>query len=113
MTPILRSVKFLPGWKRILASFCCETSPEGATQESPGRKPWGKVQQQWKPRKGEAVCAGSKEVPYDESLQRVEREPPCAALSGLCATLTLNPGLTPWAILLDPFGVPSFAPENS
>ena len=39
--------------------------------------------------------------------------PLCAALSGLCATLTLNPGLTPWAILLDPFGVPSFVTETS
>jgi len=33
----------------IAASFWRETSPEGATQESPGRKPWEKVQHHWKP----------------------------------------------------------------
>ena len=48
-----------------------------------------------------------------EQLPAGGTRPLCAALSGLCATLTLNPGLTPWAILLDPFGVPSFAPETS
>ena len=32
----------------------------------------------------------------------------CAALSGLLAIVMRNPGLTPWAFLLDPFGVPSF-----
>src|SRR6185436_2557208 len=50
---------------------------------------------------------------YHQQLSVVGTGPLCAALSGLCATLTLNPGLTPWAILLDPFGVPSFAPETS
>src|SRR5205814_3701584 len=29
---------------------------------------------------------------------------PCAALSGLSAIWTLNPGLAPWAVLLDPSG---------
>ncbi|PYU98962.1 MAG: hypothetical protein DMG10_26755 [Acidobacteria bacterium] len=37
----------------------------------------------------------------------------CAALSGLSAIWTLNPGLAPWAVLLDPFGVLGFAPETS
>src|ERR1043166_6912712 len=41
------------------------------------------------------------------------RPTPCAALSGLSAIWTLNPGLTPWAVLLDPFGVLGFAPETS
>src|SRR5437016_10324384 len=53
------------------------------------------------------------EVPYDEHLSAVETEPPCAALSGLSAIWTLNPGLAPWAVLLDPFGVLGFAPETS
>src|SRR5216117_389702 len=52
------------------------------------------------------------EVPYDEHLSAVETEPPCAALSGLSAIWTLNPGLAPWAVLLDPFGVLGFAPET-
>jgi hypothetical protein len=39
--------------------------------------------------------------------------PLCPALAGLSAVFTLNPGLTPWAILLDPFGVPGSAPETS
>src|SRR5947208_10367071 len=38
---------------------------------------------------------------------------PCAALSGLSALWPLNPGLAPWAVLLDPFGVLGFAPETS
>src|SRR5438128_4790192 len=29
------------------------------------------------------------------------------------AIWTLNPGLAPWAVLLDPFGVLGFAPETS
>src|SRR5213592_690268 len=37
----------------------------------------------------------------------------CAALSGLLALVILNPGLTPWAFLLDPFGVLSFAPGTN
>src|SRR5213592_3226064 len=52
------------------------------------------------------------EVPYDEHLSAVETEPPCAALSGLSAIRTLNPGLAPWAVLLDPFGVLGFATET-
>src|SRR5207249_7418945 len=52
------------------------------------------------------------EVPYDEYLSAVESEPPCAALSGLSAIWTLNPGLAPWAVLLDPFGVLGFGPET-
>src|SRR5256885_12684863 len=52
------------------------------------------------------------EAPYDEHLSAVETEPPCAALSGLSAIWTLNPGLAPWAVLLDPFGVLGFAPET-
>jgi len=53
------------------------------------------------------------EVPYDEHLSAVETEPPCAALSGLSAIWTLNPGLAPWAVLLDPFRVLGFAPETN
>src|SRR5437899_13106192 len=36
-------------------SFWPETSPEGANQESPGRKPWEQAKQQRKPRRGDAV----------------------------------------------------------
>src|SRR5438046_9986106 len=46
-------------------------------------------------------------------LSGVKAEPPSAALSGLSAIWTLNPGLAPWAVLLDPFGVLGFAPETS
>src|SRR5437867_11077964 len=40
----------------------------------------------------------------EQSPERAEQSV-CAALSGLPAMRTLNPGLTPWADLLDPFGV--------
>src|SRR5438046_8032377 len=45
-------------------------------------------------------------------LSGVKAEPPSAALSGLSAIWPLNPGLAPWAVLLDPFGVLGFAPET-
>src|SRR5207249_9748509 len=35
------------------------------------------------------------------------------SLSGLSAIWTLNPGLAPWAVLLDPFRVLGFAPETN
>src|SRR5216117_2583150 len=95
-----------------LASFWRETSPKGAAQESPGRKPWEQARQHRKPRRGDALGAGIIEVPYGEHLSGVESEPPYAALSGLSAIWTLNPGLAPWAVLLDPFGVLGFAPET-
>ena len=52
-------------------------------------------------------------MPYDEHLSGVETELPCAALSGLSPIWALNPGLAPWAVLLDPFGVLGFATETS
>src|SRR5439155_4841568 len=76
------------------------------------RKPWQQAKQQRKPRRGDAVVAVSKRVPYDQHLLSW-RPNPCAALSGLSAIWTLNPGLAPWAVLLDPFGVLGFAPETS
>ena len=36
----------------------------------------------------------------------------CVALSGLSEFWVLNPGLAPWAFLLDPSGVPGFANRN-
>src|SRR5437773_10439596 len=36
----------------------------------------------------------------------------CIAPSGLPLLLCLFPGLAPWAVLLDPFGVLGFAPET-
>src|SRR5213076_399998 len=53
---------------RALSSFWCETSPAGATQESPGRKPWEQGQYQGKRRRGDAVGSGIIDVPYDEYL---------------------------------------------
>ena len=47
----------------------------------------------------------------DEHLSGVETEPPGAALSGLSAFWNLNPGLAPWAVLLDPFEIRGYAPE--
>ena len=95
-----------------LASFWCETSPAGATQESPGCKPWEQAQQQRKPRRGDAVGLRTKEVLvtsiYLELRPNSLRRPFRAS-----AIWTLNPGLAPWAVLLDPFGVPGFAPETS
>ena len=46
-------------------------------------------------------------------LSGVKAETPSAALSGLSTIWILNPGLAPWAVLLDPFGVLGFAPETN
>jgi hypothetical protein len=46
-------------------------------------------------------------------LSPLEAEAPCAALSGLCEICALNPGLAPWANLLDPFGVLGFATDTT
>ena len=74
----------------------------GTAQESPRRKPWDKHSNNGSPEGAMQWCW--KEVPYEELLSGVETEPPCTALSGLSAIWTLNPGLAPWAVLLDPFG---------
>ena len=66
----------------MLASFWRDTSPAGATQESPGRKPWEQAQEQGKPRRGDAVGPGTKEAPYDEHLSGVEIELPAPPFQG-------------------------------
>ena len=52
-------------------------------------------------------------APYDEHLSGVEIELPAPPFQGFPQFWTLNPGLAPWAVLLDPFGVLGFAPETS
>ena len=48
--------------------------------------------------------AAIKEVTSHEQSSSLGTGPLCAALSGLLAILTVNPGLTPWAFLSRPFG---------
>ena len=43
----------------------------------------------------------------------VETDVPAPPFQGSLQIRTLNPGLTPWAFPLDPFGVLGFAPETS
>jgi len=49
---------------------------------------------------------------YDEHLSAVEAVP-APPFQGSLQIGTLKPELTPWAFLLDPFGVFGFAPETS
>src|SRR6266540_1932070 len=83
-------------WTQLVSG--AKLAPKGRLRKAPGRKPWEHAQQQHKPRRGEAVGAGIKEVPYDEPFSGVETKAPCAAPSGLSTTWTLNPGLAPWAV---------------
>ena len=45
------------------ASFWCEASPEGATQESPGREPWVRMKLKKEALKGRSSCIGKMKAP--------------------------------------------------
>src|SRR5213078_3958394 len=87
-------------------------APQGRLRKAQGASPGNKHSKQGKPRRGDAVGPGTKEAPYDEHLSGVETKLPAPPFSGLSAIRTLNPGLAPWAVLLDPFGVLGFATET-
>src|SRR2546422_2417274 len=71
--------------------FVAKLAPNGATQESPGCKPWEQVQQQMKPCRAKQFGAGSNEAPDDEHLSELRQSLPPAPFRAFC-NLDLEPG---------------------
>jgi len=64
--------------------------------------------------KGRCSGAGIKADALMTSIYlELETEPLRRPFRGFLQSRPLNPGLAPWAVLLDPFGVLGFAPETS
>jgi len=52
-----------------IASFWRETSPEGATQESPGREPWERMKLKKEALKGRRSCIGKMKAPKNNDYR--------------------------------------------
>src|SRR5436190_22458940 len=88
-------------------------APQGRLRKAQGASPGNKHRNKGSPEGAMQLVPVPKWRLMTSIYLELRSNSPCAALSGLSAIWTLNPGLAPWAVLLDPFGVLGFAPETS
>src|SRR5947208_16798252 len=102
-TPLSRAPRLVSGAK---------LAPQGRLRKAQGASPGNKDSNNGSPEGAMQWVPVPKTCLMTSIHLELRPNSPGAALSGLSAIWTLNPGLAPWAVLLDPFGVLGFAPET-
>src|SRR5436190_8493153 len=98
-------------WIRLVSG--AKLAPQGRLRKAQGASPGNKHRNKGSPEGAMQLVPVPKWRLMTSIYLELRSNSPCAALSGLSAIWPLNPGLAPWAVLLDPFGVLGFAPETS
>src|SRR5438876_669786 len=88
-------------------------APKGRRRKAQGVSPGNKCSKNGSPEGAKQSVPILQRSAYDEYLSVVETDLPAPPFQGSLQIGTLNPGLAPWAVLLDPFGVRCFATETS
>src|SRR5439155_12211425 len=88
-------------------------APKGRRRKAQGVSPGNKCSKNGSPGGAKQSVPILQRSAYDEYLSVVETDLPAPPFQGSLQIGTLNPGLAPWAVLLDPFGVRCFATETS
>src|SRR5207247_9222207 len=86
-------------------------APKGQRRKAQGVSPGNKCSKNGSPEGAKQSVPILQRSAYDEYLSVVETDLPAPPFQGSLQIGTLNPGLAPWAVLLDPFGVRCFATE--
>src|SRR5438309_8754456 len=97
-------------WPRLVSG--AKLAPQGRLRTAQGASPGNKHSNKGSP-EGAMQLVPVPKMRLMTSIHLELRCTPCAALSALSAIWPLNPGLAPWAVLLDPCGVLGSAPETS
>ena len=88
-------------------------APKGRRRKAQGVSPGNKCSKNGSPEGAKQSVPILQRSAYDEYLSVVETDLPAPPFQGSLQIGTLNPGLAPWAVLLDSFGVRCFATETS
>jgi len=97
---------------RVRSFLTPKLAPQGRLRKAQGASPGNKYGNERSPEGAKQWAPILERSAYDEHSSGVETDLPAPPFQGSLQSGTLNPGLTPWAFLLDPFGVLGFAPES-